>query len=237
MKKVLAVVAIAVLTCSVAAAKVNSSSSLTDSRKVTVPEGTRTNGTLGSYSATAQQVGSLQVQVDVTCTTAGGDGVPFVGITSSGATITLNDQVMILGQIYDTPWAGGLPPGGANTFVFSNTEYFINSPVALNSFTNSFTTTVNVPNDYQVWAGFVAGLSWPTPAYAWGDITQGVSGGFITQTIGPVATVYVDASVPPTATPDPNAGGIPVPTMNQWGIAAMVILLIGVAMLIITRRQ
>jgi hypothetical protein len=156
------------------------------------PTTIRTNGTLGSYSATTQQVGPLQVQVDVSCTTVGGDGAPFIGATTGGGTITLNYQVMILGQLYESPWAGGLPPYGTNTFVFTNTEYFINTPTALHSFTNSFTTTVSVPNDYQVWAAFAGGVTWPTANYNWGFFTQGVSGGSLTQTIGPVASVYID---------------------------------------------
>ncbi len=48
----------------------------------------------------------------------------------------------------------------------------------------------------------------------------------------------VDGSVPgqPTATPDPNAG-MPIPTMSRWGIAAMLVLLAGAAILLITRRS
>ena len=104
MKKVLAFVGIAVLITSVAAAEINPSAAKVINQGGAT--GTRTNGALGSVTIAAQQVGALQVQLDATATTQGGDGVPLVTIFNS-ITYTLNDQIWLYGQIYDSPWNGG----------------------------------------------------------------------------------------------------------------------------------
>ncbi len=49
-----------------------------------------------------------------------------------------------------------------------------------------------------------------------------------------VNTTYVDAVQP---TDNPDAGGQPIPTMNRWGILAMIGMLLGVAVLVIIRRK
>ena len=145
MKKVLVLVAIAVLTCSVAAAKVNPA---TPEGGVKAPgaAATRVNGTLGSLTLTAAQTDVLQVQLDASVTTAGGDGVPSV-VTFGGSTYTLNDQIGLYAQIYDSPWQGGCQswttPGP--NWCFGEWQFWVNSPTALGSFAASFTTTVNGP--------------------------------------------------------------------------------------------
>lgn len=52
-----------------------------------------------------------------------------------------------------------------------------------------------------------------------------------------VMTVNGDEIGQPTATPDPGAGGIPVPTLSRWGMVAMLVLLAGAAVLLISRRS
>ncbi|MEN8164953.1 MAG: hypothetical protein ABFS37_12545 [Acidobacteriota bacterium] len=232
MKKVLAIVGIAVLMSSVAAANVNPSADSV-SGKVNDP-GTRTNGTLGSLTITGQQIGSLEVQVDSSVTTQGGDGIPFYGTTTGGSPVTLQDQVMLYAQIYDSPWVDGCTfwdTPGVNWCAFG-VEYFINSPTPLGNFDVSFTTTVPAAQNYQLFAIAYAGQTWPTTAFNWGILTQNPG-----TVIGPVGTMYVDETQPPTPTIDPNAGGAPIPTMNAYGIFAMAALLLGVAVLVIIRRK
>ena len=50
-------------------------------------------------------------------------------------------------------------------------------------------------------------------------------------------TVNGDEQVVPTPTPPPAGGGEPIPTMNRFGIVVMVLLLIGVAILVMWRRN
>lgn len=230
MKKVLVLVGIAVLMSSVAAADVNSS--LGDvSGKVVAPS-TRTNGTLGSITIAATQIGPLEVQLDASATTQGGDGIPFYGTTTGGSPVTLQDQVMLYGQIYDSPWDGGCmswdTPGP--DWCAYGVEYFQNSPTALGSFAVSFTTTVPTAMNYQTFVVAYAGITWPTTAYDWGQVTQSAA-------YSVVETIYVDDTQPPTPTIDPNAGGNPIPTMNSWGVLAMIGMLIGIAVLVIIRRK
>lgn len=48
---------------------------------------------------------------------------------------------------------------------------------------------------------------------------------------------YIAGAQPPTPTADPGAGGNPIPTMNRYGIIAMVVALFGIALLVISRRK
>lgn len=230
MKKVLVLVGIAVLMSSVAAADINRSLDNV-SGKIDAPA-TRQNGTLGSITITAQQVGALQVQLDASATTVGGDGIPFYGTTTGGSAVTLQDQVMLYGQIYDSPWDGGCmswDTPGPDWCAYGQ-EYFQNSPTPLGSFAVSFTTTVPGPANYQTFVVAYAGITWPTTAYDWGDVTQSPA-------YSVVETIYIDSTQPPTPTIDPNAGGQPIPTMNSWGVLAMIGMLIGIAVLVIIRRK
>jgi len=230
MKKVLAFVGIAVLMSSVAAANVNPG--LNSASDKVDAQTTRQNGTLGSVTITAEQVGALEVQLDASATTQGGDGIPFYGTTTGGSPVTLQDQIMLYGQIYDSPWQGGCSSWatpGPNWCSFG-VEYFQNSPTPLGSFAVSFTATVPGPANYQTFVIAYAGATWPTTAYNWGFITQSPA-------YSVVETIYVDSTQPPTPTIDPNAGGSPIPTMNTYGIFAMAAMLLGVAVLVIIRRK
>ena len=231
MKNSLVLFAIVVLVSSVAGANVNPSLNAV-SGKVPASE-TRQNGTLGSLTITAQQVGALEVQLDASVTTRGGDGIPFYGVTTGGSPITLNDQIWLYGQIYDSPWNGGCTfwttsPG--TDWCGVGDEYFMNSPTALGSFALSFTTTVPRAMNYQTFVMAAAGLTWPTTGYAWGRVSASTASSV-------VETIYIDATVPATATPDPNAGGNPIPSLNRLGVLAMIVMLLGVAILVIVRRK
>ena len=82
MKKALALIGIAVLMTSVAAAEINPVGPKVANQGNAA--NTRANGTLGSLTIVATQVGPLQVQLDAGVTTQGGDGVP-VAVTLGGA--------------------------------------------------------------------------------------------------------------------------------------------------------
>ncbi len=227
MKRVLVVMAVAALVSSVAVAEVRS----TDQSARNGISNTRTNGALGSFTGSIVQTGALQVNYGATVTTVGGDGAPLV--TTVGTQVyTLNDQVRVAVQLYDSPWT-------AHTWTTFNGEYFINSPTALGSFTASFAATVPRAANYQVWAAAIAGHSWPLTSFNWFDITQGVAGNYYTITAGPMATTYIDSTQPPTPTPPPPGGGnaIPVPSVNTYGMVAMVLMIIGVAVLVMWRRS
>lgn len=227
---------VALMACSFAAAeKINVDMS---AKGPVLAEGqTRTNGSMGSFSVTVSQTGPLTVDMDLGCTTQGGDGIaqtptwyPTIG--------PLQDQVRLLGALYSVS-------GTALGFLSTDRTYYENSPTALGNFSTSYTFTVPAVGDYMVFANFVAGNTWPTTGFSWGSITQVAATGFY---VYPTYTsyiglgyygnfYYIDDTQPPTPTFNPDAGGLPVPSMNAWGVAAMIVLLIGVAMLIITRRQ
>ncbi len=229
MKKSLVLVAIVVLMTSVAAANINPSAA--DVVSDAGFGGTRANGALGSLTITAQQVGALEVQLDASVTTVGGDGIPVV-VTLGGVTYTLDNQVWLYGQIYDSPWDGGCTfwdtPGPDWCAV--DDQFFLNSPTALGSFALSFTTTVPVAMNYQTFVLARAGLTWGTPDFDWFSVSQSIYSSV-------VETIYIDSTQPPTPTPDPDAGGAPIPTINRWGIMAMIGMLLGVAVLVIIRRK
>ncbi len=172
-------------------------------------------GAFGTPTVSITQTGPLQAQVDVSVTTA-----------SPGGTNTAANLVVILGQIYDSPW---MPPYGTdNTFVSSGTSFFPNS-TGLGTFSDSYSFTVNVPNEYMAWAGAWAGESYTGPTYWFWASTQFTS--------AYTAPLYIDDVQPPTPTPDPNAGGAPIPTLNWLGMLAMVALMLGIAVLVIIRRR
>ena len=221
MRKVLVVVAVAMLACSVVGAEVD----ISVSGKIDVGD-VRTNGTLGAFSASITQVGALEVNVQASVTTIGGDGVPYPYGTGS-----LNDQVWIMAQIYDATWS-------VHTWSYTGSDYHLNSPVALGTFATSYTVSVPRATDYQLWVAAIAGVTWPTTAYNWGFFSQGVSGGYLSFYSGPIATTYVDATAPPTPTFNPGGdGGAPIPTLNWLGMLAMVAMMLGVAVLVIIRRR
>ena len=230
MKRVLVLMAVAVLASSLAAANINPSLQ-PSTRSDGTPAGTEANGTLGSLTIDATQVGALEVQVDASVTTAGGDGVPVV-VTFGGNTYTLNNQVWLYAQIYDSPWIDGCsfwdPPG--QNWCAVDDQFFMNSPDPLNNFALSFTATVPQPDYYQTFVLARAGLTWITTGFDWFNTSQYVYS-------SAVSTLYIDATPVPTATPNPLAGGNPVPTLDITGIVALVVLIAGVAILVLYRRR
>jgi len=227
MKKILAFVGIAVLMTSVAAADINPSA--TEKLSQDVPS-TRANGTLGSVTIAATQTGPLQVLLNASATTQGGDGVPVV-VTFNGNTYTLNNQVWVYGQIYDSPWNGGCTfwttSPGTDWCSFGE-QYFMNSPNPLGSFAVSFTATVPTPMNYQTFVIARAGLTWITTGFNWFNTSQ-VSAQSV------VETIYVDSTQPPT--PTPSGAGEPVPALSGFGILAMIAILAGVAILVMYGRK
>lgn len=229
MKKVLAFVGIAVLMTSVAAAEVNPerTNALTEGTSTT-----RANGVITSVSISAYQSGALEATLDASATTVGGDGVP-VTVSFGGNTYVLDNQVWLYGQIYDSPWNGGCThwttsPG--TDWCGYGEEYFINSPVALNNFDISFTTTVPGPAFYQTFVIAAAGLTWHDPAYVWFSVSQSLASSV-------VETIYIDSTQPPTPTPPPGGyGGEPIPTLSWLGILGMIAILGGIAVLVMTRK-
>lgn len=228
MKRVLAFVGIVVLMTSVAAADLNPSKEV-----VLNPEGSwdRVNGTLGSVTITANQYGPLQVALEASATTVGGDGVP-VTVTFNTNTYQLNNQIWVYGQIYDSPWNGGCTfwttsPG--TDWCAYGEQYFINSPNPMGSFNVSFTTTVPVAMDYQTFVVARGGLTWITTGYDWFNFSQTVAHSV-------VETLYIGSTIFPTPTPN-TVPGNPVPTINRYGVIAMVVLLLGVAVLVLSRRH
>jgi hypothetical protein len=229
MKKVLVFVGIAALMCSAAAAEVNPAG-----LKVLNPNSAPTegNGTLGSTTIDAWQTGPLEVELLASATTQGGDGQQVV-VTFNGNTYTLNPQVWVYGQIYDSPWNGGCTfwttsPG--TDWCAYGEEYFVNAPTALHSFEVSFTTTVPTPMNYQTFVISRAGLTWITTGFYWFNTSQ-------SSVHSVVETIYVDSTQPPTPTPPPGGfGGEPIPTLNWIGILAMIAILGGIAVLVMNRR-
>jgi hypothetical protein len=226
MKKVLAIVGIAVLMTSVAAAEINQSKN--NSKAGVTGVGIETPGTLGSLTISGHQVGPLQFHIESSVTSQGGDGMPRQFITGGGATVTLDDIVWLYAQIYTSPWLGGCtdwsPPG--SNWCGHDTTSAINTPNA--SLDLSFTVTVPQPETYQLFAVAYAGATWPTEDYIFGVIDDST-------VIGPTGTTYIGSTQFPT--PTPLGDSTPVPAMSNFGIIAMVLLVIGVAILVIGRRS
>jgi hypothetical protein len=213
---------------SVAAAGVNPSKNNVSS-VVTEPTVVDTPGTIGSLTITGTQVGPLQFLINAGMTTAGGDGIPRQFGTGGGGTITLNDIVWLYAQIYDSPWQGGCSfwaTPGPNWCDYDSSSA-INTPNA--SLNVSFTTTVPAPDDYQLFVLGVAGATYPGPTYLFGYVDSSVY-------IGPTGTTYIGSTVVPTPTPPVSVPREPVPTLNWLGMLAMIAILAGVAILVMSRR-
>jgi len=231
MKKVLVFVGIAVFVSSLAAANINPSLS-PSTKYVGPPLGTEANGTLGSLTIVATQVGALQVQLNASVTTAGGDGVP-VQVTFGGNTYTLNNQVWLYGQIYDSPWNGGCTwwttsPG--TDWCAADEQFFLNSPTPLHNFALSFTTTVPLAQNYQTFAIARGGLTWITTGYNWFNTSQ-----YVYTSVA--QTIYIGSTQVPTPTPQPHVAAEPVPTLNWMGILAMIAIMAGIAIFVMASRK
>ena len=213
--RIFAVVLILVIAGSVAQAKVE-----IDPAQKLIRQ-TESNGTWGSFSVSGGQTGPLEVTVDVSATTAG-----------DGSNTVLN-MVFLRGQVYNGLWT-------TQTWTSIDTDTFPNSSPNL-SFSSSWTFTVPAPGNYAIWGDGFAGIYYGTTT---GGLYSCPASTCYTQTPDsccyPVTTgdlFYVNNIQPPTPTPPPGGyGGNPIPTLNWLGILAMVAVLAGVAMLIVTRR-
>jgi hypothetical protein len=177
----------------------------------------------------AVQTGPLTVQLDASVTTAGGTGGPDT-VTWAGNTYTLDNQVRLYGQMYDSPWDGGctfwtVNPGPDWCTV---EDQFWNNNTPLGSFAISWTAVVPTAMNYQTFVLAQAGLTWIDPAYTWFYRTQSTY-------VSVYSTIYVDATQPPTSTPDPTAGGNPVPTLSMPVLFLLGVILAGVGVLLIRR--
>ncbi|MGD8440671.1 MAG: hypothetical protein PVG53_09050 [Holophagae bacterium] len=236
MKRVLAIVGIAVLMASVASAATNQSR--TNVPEGLTPTGTDTPGTLGPLTISGTQVGPLQFQINASVTTQGGDGIPRTFVTGGGATTVLNDVVWLYAQIYDSPWQGGCTfwqTPGPNWCDWGVTTVQNATGASLNV---SFTTTVPAADDYQTYAAAAVGATWnggvfnppPYAGWAWGYRDSSVS-------TGPLGPYYIGSTVVPTPTPPPATAGEPVPTLNLIGILAMIAIMAGIAIFVMVGRK
>jgi hypothetical protein len=79
------------------------------------------------------------------------------------------------------------------------------------------------------WNGGVYNLP-PYEGWQFGYIDSSVS-------TGPIGPYYVGSTVVPTPTfPPPSGPSEPVPTLSPFGIIAMILIVIGVAILVMSRR-
>jgi hypothetical protein len=213
------VVGLAMLLCApaVSAKKVNLSEK--PEQQLEIP--TRANGLLGSFSVSGGQTGPLEVSVDVSATTAGGNN-------------TALNWVRLIGQVYN---------GYYSTYTWSDISVVLfPNAGGQGSFAISPTFTVPTPGDYLIWGRADGGI------YS-GITTGGIyscPSGYICLTQSPQTCCYpatsgdffyVDSTQPPTPTFNPDAGGIPIPTLGALGTISMVLLLAGVALLVIVRRH
>ena len=210
------VLAVLIIAGSVAQAKVENNPNVGQ-----VDRPTESNGTWGNFSMTGGQSGPLQVTVNVSATTAG-----------NGNNTVLN-MIFLQGQVYNGLWT-------TQTWTSIDHDTFPNSSPNL-SFNSSFTFTVPAVGNYAIWSSGFAGIYY-------GTTTGGVYGCShpycYTQTYStccyPVTAgglFYVDDIVQPTPTPPPPSSAEPVPSLNKYGIAAMILILVGVGILVMWRRN
>jgi len=209
--------AILIIAGSVAQAKVELDPSI---QQVNRP--TEANGTFGNFSMSGGQSGPLEVTVNLAATTAG-----------NGNNTVLN-MVFLQGQVYNGLWT-------TQTWTAIDQDTFPNSSPNL-TFSSSFTFTVPSVGNYAIWGVGFAGIYYGTTT---GGV-YGCSGPYcFTQSTAtccyPVTTgdlFYVDNQVQPTPTPPPPSGAaVPVPSLNNYGILSMVLLLVGVGILVMWRRS
>ncbi len=216
--------AVAVLVCGMAFAAASDRVQIDSTKQVPGQLNVRTNGTFTSMTVTLQQTGPLQAQVGV------------AALTSGGSAVTSKEKVLIYGQIYDFPWAGGATtwtPPGSNTFVDGGLTVIPRVPDG-GPFSRSWTFTVPVANTFQGWGIAYVGFSPGIPGYT-GHPTYGVGFWFQDYISAAGPTTYVDATQPPT--PTPSGAGEPVPALSGFGILAMIAILAGVAILVMYGRK
>ena len=228
--KVFVSMAVVVLVCGMALAAQPGRANLDNVQQLTSPHPTRTNGAISSFVMSISQVGALQAEVGATVATVG------------GVSHTSLEHMLLYGQIYDYPWAGGTGTGGYNTFVSGSTTYVPSSTPDGGPWSAYWTFTVPTANTFQAFGVAIAGWYPGVPGatappqltgFWWdGNATDHYAVSY------PGPTTYVDATQPPTPTPPPGGpGGTPVPTMSPIGIMTLVVLLAGIAVAVLARRR
>jgi hypothetical protein len=128
--------------------------------------------------------------------------------------------------------------GFVENFVVSGS---IIDPVGQDLVVDMFWPDVTATGDYGIWPGTNAAGE-TQPGYL-ASVGCGLAEPATLDSIGfpavdLVVTVNGDEQVVPTPTPPPPSGAAqPVPSLNNYGIVAMVLLLIGVAVLVMWRRS
>lgn len=187
----------------------------------------RVTGTVGNVSvslmATGALAGDVTVAWDTTPTTA------YYSLYQS------YDAFLVYGQIYDYPWIGvchtSTSSASCNDFISGSTVFNSGNDPS-HHYSETFSFTVPAADTYQGW-GIVYG-GW-YPGVPWN--TANNSGFWITTYNYSFASGNTAAITADTPTPDPNAGGTPIPTLNWLGILAMIAMMAGVAMLLVIRRK
>jgi hypothetical protein len=123
-------------------------------------------------------------------------------------------------------------------------ENFVVSGSILNPSTEDlviawFNPDVTAGGDYGMWPGSnAAGQSRPSYLASVGcSLPEPTDIASIAPDMHLVITVNGDEQVVPTPTNPPIQAGEPIPAMNRFGIVAMVVLLVGVAILVMWRRS
>ena len=219
---------LAVCICSLALAEVPTGKMLNGVENVYTGDVNRQAGTVGNVTVSLTQTGPLAADVVL-----GWDTTPGVYASAYSS----YDAFWLYGQIYDTPWLGFCTTTTASTSCndfISGTVRVVPGADPSNSYAETFSFTVPVADTYQGWGIVYGGWS---PGVPWLSGTGQNTGFWITTynyASAYSAPGYIDAVQP---TEDPNAGGAPIPTMNRWGILAMIGMLLGVAVLVIIRRK
>lgn len=174
-------------------------------------------GTISIAQDVSVAEGSWTIDTNITVDTAGaGSPVP-------------SDWVGIGAQIYYPYTWDTTHPSYTTVWSFRQSGRTTNGGTPYHRVENfSETAPVQIAGDWGVWttvnffAGQWTGTTWSQqyPYY----VLEGPH-----QLPGPPPQ--------PTETPDPNAGGAPIPTVNTWGMLAMICMLLGVAVLVIIRRK
>ncbi len=225
MKSKIFVVAILVVgMCSLASANMPAHKIVTN---VHTDGANRQTGTVGNVSVSLAATGALTGDVTVSWDTT--TGVPYYGYYQS------YDAFLVYGQIYDYPWIGSCHTSTSS----ASCNDFISGYVIMNTgndpshhYSETFSFTVPTADTYQGWGVVYGGWS---PGIPWYSSVN--SGFWITTYNYSMAggnTAYISAETP---TPNPDAGGTPIPTLNWLGILAMIAMMAGVAMLLVIRRK
>lgn len=219
--RVLIVATVVLCVCSLGSAEIPVGKNLAG--HATAPNAGRINGNIGNLTSSLVQTGALAADLNINFDTG--------SVSPAYSPYYAEDAFYIIGQIYDYPWRSTY-----NGTTWVNTNDFVSTGLTIlggdnGPYAHTYSFTVPVADTYQGWVrvygGWYPGLPWSTTnnsGFWWSQVMTDSS----------VNTTYVDAVQP---TDNPDAGGQPIPTMNRWGILAMIGMLLGVAVLVIIRRK